>query len=252
MASLIVLCTLWFIFMSTNDGAANCSWNVALPWDNSGVELVNTVYPNRAGWMTGSWQCIEILNENTPKQLAKITYNILSNVTEQNQVKSLPHLKLSVANKIKNNISCIATWNINHERWNSTVDLYDNTFDIFIQNETTKAWDPAIEVMIFLARTRNCNGDKLLESNVEFATWTGLKFNVYRSQWNPTFPSYSFTPTTNGMWNVTNVDLNEMFYYLYNKGYVDGEQYVTMISAGTEISDGKGNFNYTNFQIKCK
>eukprot|EP01084_Bolivina_argentea_P045175 83150_1 len=248
--SFVAYLVCFIIFVNTNDAAANCSWNVALAWDDTGVELVNTVYPNRAGWEKGSWQCIDILNENTPQQVGQITYDILSNTSDENSVKSLPHLRLSVTNKISDNKSCIVSWNFNHQNWNST-DLYDNTFDMFIQNETTKAWDPAVEVMIFLARTRNCAGEKLLESNVVFPTWTGLKFDVYYSKWNPTFPSYSFTPTINNIWNVTNVDVNEMFYYLYNKGYVDGEQYVTMISAGTEISDGKGEFNYTKYEIKC-
>ena len=238
------------ILAINNEAAPDCTWNAQLAWDNNGVELINTVYNNRAGWTKGSWQCIEILNKNTPQQTAEITYDIISNTTYQNSVKALPRLGLTLANKISENKSCITSWSIEHQKWNSTEDLYDNTYDIFIQNDT-KTWDPAIEIMIFLARTRNCAGDKLLESNVEFSTWTGFKFDIYYSKWNPVFPSYSFTPTTNGQWNVTNVDLNEMFYYLYNKGYVSGEQIVTMISAGTEISDGKGEFNYTKYDIKC-
>ena len=229
----------------------NCNWNAQIPWDNTGVELINTVYPNNPGWTKGSWQCIQILNENTPQQIGQITYDILSNATYQDRVKSLPRLGLNLENyKISENKSCITSWNISHQKWNSSVDYYDNTYDIFIQNDT-KPWDPAIEIMIFLARTRNCAGDKLLESNVKFPTWDGFVFDVYYSKWNPVFPSYSFTPTTNGQWSVENVDLNEMFWYLYSRGYVDGDQYLTMISAGTEISDGKGEFNYTKYEIKC-
>ena len=97
----IVVCSI--LIQHNAEQVQNCTFNSELLWDKSGVELVNTVYPNRAGWTKGSWQCIEIVNENTPQQTAKITYDIKSNATYQNGVKALPHMRLAVKNKISEN-----------------------------------------------------------------------------------------------------------------------------------------------------
>ena len=111
MSTFLAVVALCSILIEHNVGQEqNCTFNSALPWDKTGVELVNTVYPNRAGWTAGSWQCIEIVNEGTPQQTAKIRYDIKSDAANENGVKALPHMRLAVANKISDNVPCVVSW----------------------------------------------------------------------------------------------------------------------------------------------
>ena len=132
--------------------------------------------------------------------------------SDEKSVKTLPYLVTYPDNLVSANKSCINSWNITHKRYNNSLpDYWDNTWDIFVQNNT-KLWDPLIEIMIFLSWTRNITGsnDKI-GSNVRFSTWNDIIFDVYFANWGYSWNSYAFIPNNegkNGTWSVSKVDVN--------------------------------------------
>ena len=227
---------------------------------NAYLDYGNDLYWQNNEWgsekaLNDSWQCVEIINNNQ----AKLTYNWITNHSNNHSVKAYPHIgvwsnttnKLPI--KISDNIPCISSWSTTHKTLNnSKEDRWDNMYDIWIRNTSDRNGERMIEIMIWLAYTHPIDG-QLMDTNIKFKTWRNqinneqLIFDSYYAVYDDhTFPTYSFVSVSNNnyTWNVSNVDLNEMFQYLYNKGYVAGDQYISDINAGVEISDGNGQFLY--------
>eukprot|EP01084_Bolivina_argentea_P186281 321130_1 len=247
------------LFLIANS-APTCERNAYLDYGN-GLYWQNNEWGSSKA-LNSSWQCAEILNYGTNNQQAKLTYNWLTNTTSNHSVKAYPHLGLFHNNtnqyglpiKISDNISCISSWTTYHKTLNkSKEDRFDNAYDIWITNTSDRDGKHAVEIMIWLAYTHPLTG-QLIDSNVTFPSWGDLIFDVYYAIWDHhDFPSYSFFCKSNNgyTWNISNVDINEMFQYLYKRNYIHGDQYIADINAGVEISDGNGEFIYEyNLTIK--
>ena len=240
--------------VSLTRGDGNCTVNATMTYAKD-VVFFNQEFTTRAVFTPDVTQCIDILKQDAPKQpLAVVNYTIIANSSNERSVKTLPYLVSYPDNKVSANKSCINSWNITHKRYNNSLaDYWDNTWDIFVQNNTDY-WDPLIEIMIFLSWTRNITGsnDKI-DSNVKFSTWNDIIFDVYFANWGYSWNSYAFIPINggkNGIWSVSNVDLNEIFWYLRQNGHIADSQYIHLVSVGTEIGNGQGQFTY-EYQIDC-
>eukprot|EP01084_Bolivina_argentea_P173330 300207_1 len=233
----------------------NCTRNAEIPCTSS-IMLIN----NEWGWKkatSNSSQCI-VLYDN-PKA-AQIVYDWTPLKNEANAVKSYPGLRIQdgldsngLPYKLSENKSIITSWSTNHTN-TSKVDIYDNAWDIWINSDMDpNSKNHSAEIMIWLAYSPSLtiNSNTRIKQGLDF--WN-LKFDLYKDVWGThTFPTYSFLTTSqNGyVWQVKDVDVNEMLWYLVENNYLPSQWYIWAINIGVEIRQGKGQFTY-QYQVDIK
>lgn len=219
----------------------------------------------------GYWQCIQLIGDNNDEYKIEYYWNT-NNHSSIYSVKSFPMIVSgwnpgvgymfgigagNIPFRVDSNSKVITTWNTYHINENiSMIELYDVAFDIWLghNNEILNASSsPSTEIMIWLSYTKNTEPIGQIIANPSF--W-GIDFVLYGGVGTGhTFVTYSFlyknkTNTDyNHLWNINNVNLNDIFIYLMNNKYINGSQYICGILAGIEIRQGRGDFVYTNYSL---
>lgn len=222
--------------------------NAEIQYDTN-IMLVNNEWGFRDA-TSNSWQCIELFDN--PKA-AQIVYDwIPLNDSLKYNVKCYPGLRIQDPNyglpfQLSLNKSIITSWSTTHTN-TSSVDWYDNAWDIWINNAENKNSDRnhSAEIMIWLAYSPELTINSNTRIKQDLSFWN-LKFDLYKDKWGSNkWWTYSFLTTSqNGfVWNVENVDVNEMLYYLVKENYLPEDDYIWAINIGVEIRQGKGQFTY--------
>eukprot|EP01084_Bolivina_argentea_P035100 65106_1 len=264
----MITIVLWLAFVTICAADSNLTCQNGASFDvGNYLYLSNNEWGRQHGG-NGYYQCIQLIGSNNNEY--KITYFWnTNNQSSPYSVKSFPMVVAgwnpgvgyrygagagNIPFQVKDKPKVITTWNTIHSNTNtSMMEIYDVAWDIWLGKDNvilnvTGQNSAQTEIMIWTSYTPKTDPiGKVIANNLSFWGYNWILYGGVGS--GHSFTTYSFLYQGHNIWNLNNVDLNDIFAYLNDNKYINDTQYVCGILAGIELRQGQGEFTYTTYTL---